>query len=138
MDTLQEQSDFVLTDEEIRNLSPREDEQSCYRGYRYRDGKLQRFSEYALVTRRQGATPGSSVTVIASNHGRAIEGAGNFLTLGGEIAKLLAKMGLDRVRVLPDRFQVLVRVDMIDLDDEVVNVEYVSHRTRASLSRLSA
>jgi hypothetical protein len=29
---------------------------------------------------------------------------------------------------------VLVRVDMIDLDDEVVNVEYVSHRTRTSVS----
>ncbi|HEY3940809.1 MAG TPA: hypothetical protein VGL97_25505 [Bryobacteraceae bacterium] len=137
MDALQEQSDFVLTDEEIRNLSPRENEQNCYRGYRYRDGKLHRFSEYALITRRQGATPGSSVTVIASNHGRAIEGVGNFLTLGGEIAKLLARMELDRAPVLPDRFQVLVRVDMIDLDDEVVNVEYVSHRTGASAGTLS-
>jgi hypothetical protein len=134
MDTLQEQNDFVLLDEEIRNLSPHEGEQSCYRGYRYRDGKLDRFSEYALITRRPGATPGSSVTVIASNHGRAIEGAGNFLTLGGEITKLLAPMGLDRTRILPDKFQILVRVDMIDLDDEVVNVEYVSHRIRASVS----
>ena len=137
MDTLQEQSDFVLMDEEIRNLSPREGEQTCYRGYRYRDGKLQRFSEYALITRRRGATPGASVTVIASNHGRAIEGAGNFLTLGGEIANLLRRMDLDRASVLPDRFQVLLRVDMIDLDDEVVNVEYVSHRISAPVTMLS-
>ena len=44
---------------------------------------------------------------------------------------------MDRASVLPDRFQVLLRVDMIDLDDEVVNVEYVSHRISAPVTMLS-
>ncbi|MGA8593835.1 MAG: hypothetical protein WB676_03755 [Bryobacteraceae bacterium] len=132
MDMLQEESDFVLDKHEIRNLSCRSGEQDVYRGCRYCEGKLSRFSEYALITRRPGANPRSAVTIIASNHGRAVEGGGNHLTLESNVNNLLTRMDLDRVDKLPDNFQILLRVDMIDLDDEVVNVEYVSHRAAAN------
>jgi hypothetical protein len=135
MDDLQEESDFVITDDDIRDLSSIENGPVIYQGHRYKDGKLPRLTEYALVTRRRGATPQSAVTIIASNHGRAVEGAGYFLTLENEVSKLLKQMGFAESEALPDRFQILLRVEMIDLDDEVVNVEYLDHRVGAAVRR---
>lgn len=128
MDTMQGTRGFVITDSTIENTEPRAGEQKTYRGERYLDGKLPRFTEYALVTRRPGLAPGSAVTIVASNHGRAVQGAGNLLTLETEVAALLAKMGLGPEEAVPEHFQALFRVEMIDLDDEVVNVQYVAHR----------
>jgi hypothetical protein len=70
-----------------------------------------------------------TLTMIAANHGRAIEGATNSLTSEPELAKLLTRMDLDAHDTpLPARLQILLRVEMIDVDDEIVDVEYVSHR----------
>jgi hypothetical protein len=69
------------------------------------------------------------MTMIAANHGRAIEGATNYLTSALGLSKLLAIFNVDPPNsALPRRLQILLRVEMIDVDDEIVDVEYVSHR----------
>ena len=130
MDMLQEKTDFIITEDEIRNLSPRDAEFSSYKGVRYSDSKLQRFREYVLVTRRPGTNQDkSTLTMIAANHGRAIEGATSYLTSESEVSKLLSTINVDPLHSeLPQRFQILLGVEMIDIDDEVVHVEYISHR----------
>jgi hypothetical protein len=128
MDMLQEETDFIIAEDEIRNVALRDGESSSYRGERYHDSKLPRYREYVLITRRPGPSPDSTVTMIAANHGRAIEGATSVLTTGPEILKLLSTLHVDQRAALPKRFQILLRVEMIDLDDEIVDVEYVSHR----------
>jgi hypothetical protein len=131
MDMLQEETDFIIAEDEIRNLALRDGELSSYRGERYHDSKLPRYREYVLITRRPGSWPNSTVTMIAANHGRAIEGATSHLTAGPEILKLLSAINVNQGSALPKRFQILLRVEMIDLDDEIVDVEYVSHRMSA-------
>jgi hypothetical protein len=132
MDMLQEKTSFMIAEDEIRNLSPAKGELPSYKGERYRDSKLQRYKEYVLVTRRPGTSQNNSpvtMTMISANHGRAIEGATNYLTSEREVSKLLSAINVDPERsALPDRFQFLLRVEMIDVDDEIVDVEYVSHR----------
>jgi hypothetical protein len=41
---------------------------------------------------------------------------------------LLSTVGVDQRSSLAKRFQILLKVEMIDSDDEIVDVEYVSHR----------
>jgi hypothetical protein len=132
MDMLQEETDFIIVEDEIRNLSPLDGEQRSYRGERYYDSKLPRYREYVLITRRPGSSQNSTITMIAANHGRAIEGATSHLTTAREVAKLFSFLNIDQHSVLPKRFQILLRVEMIDLDDEIVDVEYVSHRLSAT------
>jgi len=50
------------------------------------------------------------------------------LTTEGKVAQLLARMNLDGEAPMTKPFQVLLSVEMIDLDDEIVDVDYVSHR----------
>jgi hypothetical protein len=131
MDMLQEETDFIIAEDEIRNFALRDGELSSYRGERYHDSKLPRYREYVLITRRPGPCPNSTVTMIAANHGRAIEGATSHLTAGPEMLRLLSAINVDQRSPLPKRFQILLRVEMIDLDDEIVDVEYVTHRMAA-------
>ncbi len=131
MDMLQEETGFVIAEDEIRNIAPRDGELPSYRGERYRDSRLPRYREYALVTHRPGAYPDTTMTMIAANHGRAIEGAASYLTTAREISKLLSIVNVDPYSALPKRFQILLRVEMIDVDDEILEVEYVSHRLSA-------
>jgi hypothetical protein len=94
-----------------------------FRGRRFADGALQRMTEYAVVTRRPGVQPDCSVTLIAANHGRAIEGAGHVLTLENRLQELIARLGVDESAALPQTFQFLMRIETIDTDDEVTAVE---------------
>jgi hypothetical protein len=128
LDSLQGGNNFVITANEIRNLEPRKGEERNYVGRRYMEGKLEKVIEHAVVTRRPGLSPGTAVTMISANHGRGIEGASNFLTLESDLAGALESSGLNRVQRLPEHFQLLLRVHMVDFDEEVINVEYVSHR----------
>jgi hypothetical protein len=95
-----------------------------YRGTRYRDGNLLRGAEYAVVTRRPGLTADTALTMIAANHGRAIEGAGYFLTLEDKVKDLLDTYGLNGG--LGASFQLLIRVETFDIDDEAVAVTCVA------------
>lgn len=128
MDMLQEENDFVIGEDEIRNLRPREGELPSYSGKRYQDSKLPRYREYVLVTRRPGACKDTTMTMLAANHGRAIEGAANFLTSSREVSNLCSTMKAARVTGLPERFQILLKVEMIDVDDEILDVQCVSYR----------
>nr|MCU0248506.1 hypothetical protein [Bryobacter sp.] len=56
---------------------------------------------------------------------RAIEGAGTFLTDESHLRALEEVFGRD---TLPEQFQILLRVEMLDYDEEVVDVGYVTHR----------
>lgn len=131
IDTLQGEGDFLVTGEAVENRRPQSGEQPVYQARRYMDGKLPRRTDYAVVTRRPGTTPGTAITMIAANHGRAIEGAGRILTIENEVAALLGQIGLGENKPLPCAFQVLLRVEMIDCDDEVVHVEAEAHRAGA-------
>lgn len=100
-------------------------------GCRYLDGDLERLVEYALVTRRAGPVAGAAVTMISANHGRAIEGAGAFLTNESHLRGLEEAFGKGG---LPSQFQLLLRVEMLDYDEEVVDVAYLTHRTLSAAS----
>jgi hypothetical protein len=128
LDSLQGGNNFVITANEIRNLEPRKGEERDYVGRRYMEGKLEKVIEHAVVTRRPGLSPGTAVTMISANHGRGIEGASNLLTLESDLAGVFESSGLNRVQRLPEHFQLLLRVHMVDFDEEVINVEYLSHR----------
>jgi hypothetical protein len=128
LDSLQGDEALVVTASQIENRAPREGEPAAYGGARHTDGRLEKVTEYAVVTRRPGLTPGTAVTSIAANHGRAIEGAAEMLTNEARVQALLASLPLAPTARVPDRFQLLLRVDMIDFDDEVVEVVCVAHR----------
>lgn len=125
VNSLQGDEPFVITDECIVNSRPLEGEEATYRGHRFQEGKLERLVEYAIITRRHGLVGSSVITMVSANHGRAIEGAGQYLSREDKLRELLGKMN---VQEAPAHFQALLRVDMIDFDEEVVNVEYVTHR----------
>ena len=128
LDALQAGNNFVITADEIRNLEPRQGEEPSYGGQRHMEGKLEKAVEPAVVTRRPGLAPGTVVTMISANHGRGVEGAAQFLTLEGDVAAALESSGLDNAGKLPAHFQWLLRVHMVDFDEEVISVERVSHR----------
>jgi hypothetical protein len=135
LDSLQGGNNFVITADDIRNLEPHEGEERVYVGQRYMEGKLEKVVEPAVVTRRPGLTRGTAVTMISANHGRAIEGAGNFLALEDDLARVLESSGLSGTQDLPEHFQLLLRVHMVDFDEEVVNVERIGHRVIRTAGR---
>jgi hypothetical protein len=128
LQSLQGENVFVVTADRIENHRSQGKDPKCYKGTRYMDGMLARMTEYAAVTRRPGPTPGCAVTMIAANHGRAIEGAGHFLTLEDRVQRLLELMVIGKNQRLPEHFQLLMKVDTIDIDDEVVHVECAAHK----------
>jgi hypothetical protein len=116
---------ITITPSEIKVSDPQPGDPEAYRGERRMEGELERMVEYALVTRRSGPVDGTTVTMITANHGRAIEGAGTFLTDEAHLRGLeeaFEKTGVQRY------FQLILRVEMLDFDEEVVDVAYVSHR----------
>lgn len=117
---------FVITDRTIENREPRSNELPSYSESRSVEGRLERVIEYAIVTRRPGPAGGSAVTMISANHGRAIEGAGVFLTDEAHLQGVLEAIGRNQF------FQILLRVELLDFDEEVVDVEYVTHRVLPS------
>jgi len=128
VDALQAGNNFVMTADDIRNLDPREGEEPSYSGLHYVEGKLEKAVEPAVVTRRPGLAPGTVVTLISANHGRGVEGAVQFLTLENEVASALESSGIEGAGKLPAHFQWLLRVHLVDFDEEVISVERVSHR----------
>lgn len=128
VDALQAGNNFVITADAVRNTDPREGEEASYSGQRHMEGKLERAVEPAVVTRRPGLAPRTVITMISANHGRGVEGAAQFLTLEGDVAAALKSSGLENAAKLPAHFQWLLRVHMVDFDEEVISVERDSHR----------
>jgi len=131
LSTLQGDQDFIIGGECIEVREPRGGEPGSYTGRRYLDGKLRRMTEYAVISRRPGLTPGTAVTMIAANHGRAIEGAGHLLTLEDRVESVLESMGAPESGDLPADFQLLMQVETIDIDDEVAEVRAIASRWRS-------
>ena len=90
--------------------------------------RIQHLQADPVIERRPGVVGQSSVTLIAANHGRAIQAAGTALACEDRLSSILEAMGYSQSPVLPAHFQILLRTDMIDYDEEVVSVEYVTHR----------
>ena len=128
LDSLQGDDGFVLEIDCVRNADPQVGEQQIYHGQRYFEGSLQRHREYAVITRRPGLSPGSAITIIGAMHGKAIEGAGQFLTSEDQLCPVLETLGNRAGHTLAAHFQLLMEIDMIDIADEVVNVACVAHR----------
>lgn len=129
LDSLQGAGNFILQKDCITNVEPRGEEDPEYRSIRRSDGKLETITEYGLVTRRPGLCNGCTVTMISSNHGRAIEGTANFLSDESHMSQLFQKLGLtDDSAPLPESFQLLLRIELVDLDEEVLTTECIAHR----------
>ena len=129
---------FSIDPDRIENRAPEGNEAALYQGRRYLDGKLMRMTEYALVTRRPGLSSGCAVTMIAANHGRAIEGAGHFLTLEDRVESVIESMGFPRAPELPPHFQLLMRVETIDVDDEVAQTQSIAHHVISEPAEIEA
>ena len=122
---------FQVNRDHVVNLEPQPGEERVYVGKRFREGNLPRMVEYAVVTRREGFTPGSAITAFSSNHGRAVEGAGHLFTLEDRTDAILKERGLLSDTGLAKHFQLLMKIETIDIDDEIVNVECIAHRVLA-------
>jgi hypothetical protein len=120
LESLQGEYQFVVGHEMITVRDP--GTERTFSGTRYKDGRLSRMTEYAVVTRRPGLVEGSWVTMIGANHGRAIEGAGHVLTLEDRVQHILEAMP-NPTTAPPPSFQLLMKVETIDLDDEVTAVQ---------------
>jgi hypothetical protein len=125
---MQEEECFQVKPDRIVNRCPRPGERSYYEGARSFEGKLERLTEYGLVTRKSGIAPGACVTMLSGNHGRVMEALGIFLTMEDRVADLLSRMHLSGGEPFPAHAQVLFQVEMIDFDEEVVSTEYLAHR----------
>jgi hypothetical protein len=132
LDSLQGEEEFTIGSDAIRCLQPHPGEQASYHRSRSMCGKLDRVVEFALVTRRPGPLGDSAITLIAANHGRAMEGAAQYVTREDKLSGLLRILGATEDAALPTHFQVLLKVGMIDFEEEVMDVEYVAHRVSAT------
>lgn len=119
---LQADLPLVTCENHIECHAGRSGKPRVYKGRRFLDGSLHRMTEYAVVTRRPGVLPHCTITMIAANHGRAIEGAAHTLTLDDTVQADLAALGLPADAPLPSTFQLLYRVETVDIDDEVTMV----------------
>jgi hypothetical protein len=126
---MQLEGDFILKEGSIENHNPQPGEKPVYRGFRHRDGKLEKVTEYVVVTRRPCLSAGCAATLLASNHGRAIEAAGRFITDEAKVRILLDRLrNGNRSGNKKNSFQVLLQVEMIDYYEEVVKTEIITHR----------
>jgi hypothetical protein len=72
---------------------------------------------YALLTRMRNRNPAGVVTMIGANHGRAAEKVAEFVTDEDQLNRFYSECGIDASRVLPETFQILFSVDILDFDN---------------------
>ena len=118
---------LVLLDDGIEDREEEADSRLLYKASRTVCGALEHRSDHALITRTAGPA-GGSVTLIMANHARAMEGAVQFLVSETKLSNLLTRFEGDKNLAFPPYFQLVLRVDMVDIDEEVIDVEYVTHR----------
>jgi len=118
---------LALKDNYIQDCEASAGDGRLYEGSRSVCGSLERACDYALITRRPGPA-GGSVTLVMANHARAMEGAMQYLVDEARVSDLLMRLDVDNDSALPPHFQLVLRVEMVDFDEEVIDVEYVTHR----------
>lgn len=128
---MQQEECFRVESREIVNHCAQPGDAAVYTGVRWFEGHLERLTEYALVTRRPGIVPGTSVTILSGNHGRVMEAAASFLTMEDKVRSLLEIAGVAASEPFPDHAQFLLQVEMVDFDEEVVSVAPIAHRIGA-------
>jgi hypothetical protein len=57
-----------------------------------------------------------------------MEGAAQFLLRDDKVRELLETLAPGGQSPVPEHFQVLLRVEMVDFNEEVVDVQYVTHK----------
>lgn len=127
VDAMQQEECFRVESCEIVNHCAKAGEPARYTGARWFEGQLERLTEYALVTRRPGIVPGTSITILSGNHGRVMEAASSFLTMEDKVHSLLEIAGIAGSDPFPQHVQFLLRVEMVDFDEEVVSIIPICH-----------
>jgi hypothetical protein len=117
-----------VREQHIEDCDPPEGAPSRYECSRFLCGSFERVTDYALITRRRGPADGTCVTLIGANHGRAHEGAAEFLFREDKVRELLDLIAPGGQSPVPEHFQVLLRIEMVDFNEEVVDVQYVTHK----------
>lgn len=125
---LQSGEKLLVRDHYIEDCEATDGAASRYECSRFLCGSFERVSDYALVTRRPGPADGTCVTLIGANHGRAFQGAAQFLLRDDNVRELLETLAPGAQSTVPEHFQVLLRVEMVDFNEEVVDVQYVTHK----------
>jgi hypothetical protein len=125
---LQGEEKLVIREDYIEDREIRETEPLVYQSSRFACGSLERVSDYALITRRPGPVAGTCVTLISANHGRAMEGAVQFLVRKDKLGGVLDLLAPSDESFVPNHFQLLLRVEMVDFDEEVIDIQYVTHK----------
>jgi hypothetical protein len=125
---LQSGEKLLVRDHYIEDCEATDGAPSRYQCSRFLCGSFERVTDYVLVTRRPGPADGTCVTLIGANHGRAMEGAAQFLLRDKKVRELLETIAPGGQAPVPEHFQVLLRVEMVDLNEEVVDVQYVTHK----------
>ena len=125
---LQSGEKLLVRDHYIEDCEATDGVASRYECSRFLCGSFERVSDYALVTRRPGPADGTCVTLIGANHGRAFQGAAEFLLRDDKVRELLETLAPGGQSPVPRHFQVLLRVEMVDFNEEVVDVQYVTHK----------
>ncbi len=125
---LQSGEKLLVRDHYIEDCEATDGVASRYECSRFLCGSFERVSDYALVTRRPGPAEGTCVTLIGANHGRAFQGAAEFLLRDDKVRELLETLAPGGQSPVPEHFQVLLRVEMVDFNEEVVDVQYVTHK----------
>jgi hypothetical protein len=126
---LQSGEKLLVRDHYIEDGEATDGATSRYECSRFLCGSFERVSDYALVTRRPGPADGTCVTLIGANHGRAFQGAAQFLLRDDNVRELLETLAPGAKSPVPAHFQVLLRVEMVDFNEEVVDVQYVTHKS---------
>lgn len=125
---LQSGEKLIIHEDYIEDCETLKGRTAKYQGSHYLSGSLERVSDYAIVTRLPAPAGGTCVTLISANHGRAMEGAAQFLVREDKMGSLLDVLVPREQQEMPDHFQVLLRVEMVDFDEEVVDTQYVTHK----------
>lgn len=128
LDSLQGRCPFLIGDDHIENSQPKTGEKRFYRRSPDKRGHMDRLTDFALFTRIPSMREGRVISMVAANHAKATEGAGEFLTSENEVRQLLEYMGLDEAAELPSFFQVLLRIDIVDQGQEVVQAVPIAFR----------
>ena len=124
---LQGDEELILKDDCIEDREGAADQCHVYKESRSVCGSLEQVSNHALITRRVGPA-GGSVTLVMANHARAMEGAMQFLVSETKVSDVLTRFEVGNDSSFPAHFQLVLRVDMVDFDEEVIDVVYVTHR----------
>jgi hypothetical protein len=107
----QKGSELMVGPKSVTLATPGKKEPAEYVDYEPAEQGGRRQCAYGVLTRRPNFNHGKTVTMIAANHGRAIEKIAEYITADGDLEQLWEMMGQQRSS-WPSRFQALFEVEV--------------------------